>query len=199
MSNLSLLAKAILSKKDKNSSIRKTNITYTYNLSAKELEWHHKKDEYQHDIRIIFFNGKAYFPTLVFVEGNWWIETAPLYIEDINLTDLSKRIEEERKKKIFKIDNVLGKKIAGYRSPNKIAILKATGLQSINELNQKTVNYSIYWYDYAKEITLTIFDPKDLNSSKKIILKYNTSIEHITQIILEDLKKYPQVLKNNNK
>jgi len=150
----------------------------------------------QSSIEVVFVNGKVFFPTRVLTHDNVWLIDNPVYTSSNDLKAVSAMIKEIRSMDREVIEDERALKILKRRSNEPM--LKATKISSNKKFMPVMAWYSISWSELMQEISLYLYEPDPKKKVREITFNYETPIEDLIKIILEDVKKYPKVLKLNS-
>lgn len=155
---------------------------------------HHlkKKKKMQNDVYLVFVPGKVLIPTTVLTnEGLSWI-SPPIYRSKPNIADLVEVVKKERHKEKQTITDAEHAIIS--KKSNLQPILKELKISTIKQLDAMSAWYSMYWSEKEQQIHLRLHQPERNKDITRLAFPYETPVEQLVSIVLEDVKKYSYVL-----
>ncbi len=153
------------------------------------------KDSEYADVRIVFKDGRAYFPSRGRDEQKLIWAIAPVFESPISLSSIVPIVEQIIYTPYTKLTDNEAKAIAARKTMKTDPTLKATRSTSWRNLYKTTVSYLIQTIDEDTEWLIVLHNPTK-GKANCIKLPIGTPLEELVKIILEDLKKYPHVLGN---
>ena len=151
-----------------------------------------KESEYA-DVRIVFKDGRAYFPSRGRDEQKLIWAIAPVFESPISLSSIVHIVEQIIYTPYTKLTDSEAKAIAAKKTMKTDPTLKATRSTSWRNLYKTTVTYSIQTINEDTDWLIVLHNPTK-GKANRIKLPIGTPLEELVKIILEDVKKYPHVL-----
>jgi len=156
------------------------------------------KVERYHSARIVIKDG------IVFVLSNGKSETGltfsidPIYSSGLVVAQVLANVTKVINSEYIILTQEQVNRLLKAKTPKDSPTLRATHSSSWKNLRETAVFYSIHPTDSEAKWSLFLYNPKRnyLSSDDETEFPISTPLEELVKIILEDVKKYPHVLKS---
>jgi hypothetical protein len=161
----------------------------------KEDEMYVKDNKNPQVVGIYIWKGKAYLPSQAQFESGIFVDVNPVHIVNIDKLELISAIKNVKDSETRIIPDPRSQEEFQDRND---PILESTGAKNWMELARYGANYDISWVDNEVRINISRIDRKgrwEFDPNKVQVLKPNTPLEKIVDIILVDINTRPELFR----